>query len=219
MRLDGHSLNMHSQNAATSKQWSFSILQHWLFFSWALLVNLPAHAGNNRLAVSGPLLALNDQAVKIVGLRCSNALISDGTTNDLVAALDLYRSYGVNTVSVFVMGSRFGDVQGYLPDGSLNPVYRDRLERILRATDERGMMMIVGCLYWGTSTAKRDLSEWTKDDANTAVSNTARWLGQMGFAHVILDPDNEGMAVKTMGWKVKALIQASFAGTQAPLSP
>ena len=146
------------------------ILHLSLLFSLFVLVPQCAHAGSTRLAVSGSQLLLNGQPVKIIRLRCSNALISDDTTDDLIAALDRYRSYGVNTVSVFLMGSRFGDVKGYLPDGSLNPVYRERLERFLRATDQRGMIAIVGCLYWSTSKAKEDLSAWTQDNADGSTS-------------------------------------------------
>lgn len=167
----------------------------------------PAHA--TRLTIQSDQILLNNQPTKLIGLRCSNALISDATTNDLIEALDLYRSYGLNTVSVFLMGSRFGDVKGFLPDTSLNPIYRDRLDRILRATDERGMATIVGCLYWSTSKAKEDLAHWTQSDAEKAVANTARWLAEKGFRHVILDPDNEGMAVRANNWKVESLIRAA----------
>ncbi|NLS94599.1 MAG: hypothetical protein GXX96_20785 [Planctomycetaceae bacterium] len=171
--------------------------------------SVTTRAGDTHLTVKGDQILLNNHPTKLVGLRCSNALVSDAATGDLIAALDVYRAYGVNTVSVFLMGSRFGDVKGYLPDGSLNPVYRDRLERILRATDERGMATIVGCLYWSTSKAKEDLSAWTQADADKAVANTARWLREKGFRHVILDPDNEGMAVRAEGWSVESFIRAA----------
>lgn len=180
-------------------------------FSALLLSALWVGAEQPRLTILGDRILLDEQEVKIIGLRCSNALISDATTDDLIAALDLYCSSGVNTVSVYVMGSRFGDVKGYLPDGSLNPVYRDRLERILRATDKRGMVTIVGCLYWSTSKAKEDLSNWTQEDACKAVGNTARWLAAENFTHVILDPDNEGMAVRANEWKAELLIRAAKA--------
>jgi hypothetical protein len=180
-----------------------------LFLCLTFLLAPRLARAENRLEVRGDRILLNGQPVKVIGLRCSNALISDATTDDLIAALDLYRSYGINTVSVFLMGSRFGDVKGYLPDSSLNPVYTQRLERILRATDKRGMMMIVGCLYWSVSKAKEDLSSWTQKDANEAVANTARWLGEKKFNHVILDPDNEGMAVRANHWKAEELIQAA----------
>jgi len=182
-----------------------------LLLATLLLAPQPAHAGKTQLAVRGDQVLLDGQPVKIIGLRCSNALVSDAATDDLIAALDLYRGYGVNNVSVFLMGSRFGDVKGYLPDASLNPVYRDRLERILRAADGRGMVVIVGCLYWSTSRAKEDLAGWAQDDASKAVGNTARWLAEKGFENVILDPDNEGMAVRANGWKTESLIRAAKA--------
>lgn len=170
-----------------------------------------AWAGETRVAVRGGDILLNGQPAKIIGLRCSNALISEDTTKDLIAALDLYRSFGANTVSVFLMGSRFGDVKGYRPDGSLDPVHRDRLEKILRAADQRSMVVIVGCLYWSTSRAKEDLSKWSQQDADKAIANTARWLGEEGFRNVILDPDNEGMASREMAWKVEPMIRAAKA--------
>ena len=82
----------------------------------------------------------------------------------------------------------------------MDPVYRNRLERILRATEKRQMMMIVGCLYRSTSKAKEDLSDWTQRDADQAIANTARCLGENEFHYVILDPDNEGMATRAMIW-------------------
>ena len=74
--------------------------------------------------------------------RVSNALISDESTEQLLRNLDDFKSNGVNTVSVFLMGSRFGDIKGYKPDGSLDPVYASRLAKIIEAADERGSMVV-----------------------------------------------------------------------------
>jgi arylsulfatase A len=172
-------------------------------------------ATTTRVAVKGDQILLNGKPVKAIGLRCSNALISDATVEDLIESLDLYCSYGVNTVSVYLMGSRFGDVKGYLHDGSLNPVYRDRLERVLKATDKREMIALVGCLYWSTSRAREDLSAWTQKHAERAVRETARWLAEKRFTHVILDPDNEGMAVRANDWRIASLIKAAKAAYPA----
>ncbi len=184
-------------------------------FGWSLVTAVPVLAGQHRVVVRGEDILLNGRPTKLLGLRCSNALLSDNTTDGLLAALPLYRSYGINTISVYVMGSRFGDVKGYLPNGSMSSIYRGRLERILRATDQSGMITIVGCLYWSTSRAKEDLDSWTQEDANRAVANTARWLAEQEFAHVILDPDNEGMAVKARNWSTEALIRAAKAANPA----
>jgi hypothetical protein len=50
-----------------------------------------------------------------------------------------------------------------------------------------------------------------QEDAIKAVAATARWLAERKFVHVILDPDNEGMAVKAEGWKVESLIRSAKA--------
>lgn len=161
------------------------------------------------LTIQGNQILADGNPVKLIGLRCSNALISDKTTEDLIANLDLYKSYGLNTVSVYFMGSRFGDVKGYLPNTTIAPAYRDRMERILKATREREMFLLVGCLYWGTSSAKEKLKSWTQQDAENAIANTATWLKEKGYKHIILDPDNEGMAVRQMNWNMEGLISAA----------
>lgn len=178
----------------------------------ALLILAPSgttFAGRNTVSVDGTRLLLNDGDFTVIGLRCSNALISDGETAELIENLDGFAGYGVNTVSVFFMGSRFGDAKGYRPDASLDPVFAERMARIVEAADERGMVVLVGCLYWGNSRAKEDLGHWTQEDANRAVANTVRWLGENGYRNVIVDPDNEGMASAATGWDIGGMIAAA----------
>ncbi len=128
-----------------------------LAFAAALFLSLalasPAQAGKYRFSVKGDQVLLNDTPFKVIGLRTSNALISDETADQLIKNLDTFKGYGVNTVSVYVMGSHFGDVKGYKPDASLDPVYAARLAKIIEAADNRGMVVLVGCLYWGTAKA------------------------------------------------------------------
>lgn len=177
--------------------------------SLLLIVSSVVHG--NVVTVEGNQVLQDGVPVKLVGLRCSNALMSDNATSDLLNSLDLYQEYGLNAISVFLMGSRFGDVKGYQRDGSMNAVYRSRLTRILEDTRSRGMIVVVGCLYWSTSRAKEELADWTQQDANRAISRTAGWLGEMGFRHVILDPDNEGMAGREMKWETESMVQVAKA--------
>ena len=171
----------------------------------------------NVVTIQGNQILQDDKPIKLVGLRCSNALISDRTADQLMGSLDRYQGYGLNAISVFLMGSRFGDAQGYHPDGSMAPEYLDRLDRILDATRSRDMVVIVGCLYWSTSLAKADLMEWNQEDANRAIAGTAKWLGEAGYRHVILDPDNEGMAGREMEWETESMVLAAKAAN--PLLP
>ena len=64
------------------------ILHLSLLLSLLVLVPRCAYAGSTRVTVSGSQILLNGRPVKIIGLRCSNALVSDATTDDLIAALD-----------------------------------------------------------------------------------------------------------------------------------
>ncbi|QQO08122.1 hypothetical protein [Breznakiella homolactica] len=138
------------------------------------------------------------------GLRCSNGLYSDAAADDLVSQLGVYTAHGLNCISVFIMGNRFGNVMGYHPDGTLNHTYTQRLERIIEAADRLKMMVIVGCLYWGESEAKYD--SWTQKEAERAVYETALWLRTKGYTNVIIDVDNEGMALAQKGFDNRALV-------------
>ena len=73
--------------------------------------------GRHVFTVRGTETYLDRQPLLVKGLRCSNALVSDAATDELIAHLDEFASYGVNTVSAFFMGSCFGDVRGYRGGG------------------------------------------------------------------------------------------------------
>jgi len=156
--------------------------------------NSTAPGSRHTLTIAGAEIRLNGEPIKIKGLRMSAALMSDDTARDLIDHLDLFRSYGVNTISVYIMGSRFTDVKGYRPDATLDPVHGARLSRIIEAADARNMIVLVGCLYWGTSRAREELAHWTQADANRAIANTVAWLKGRNHRNVFVDPDNEGMA-------------------------
>ena len=170
---------------------------------------VPALAGDYVFSTRGEQTYLNDVPILVKGLRCSNALISEAATQELIDHLDTFASYGVNTVGVFFMGSRFGDVKGYRADASLDPVYATRMGRIIAVADERGMIVLVGCLYWSTSKAKHE--SWTQTEANAAVANTVAWLKRHDYRNVFVDVDNEGMAKRAKGFDTRQMVLAGKA--------
>ncbi len=180
-----------------------------VFFAIAVLHC--GYATDYVVSVKDSNIYLNDEAVKIIGLRGSNALLSEEETQELIDHLPIFKSYGVNTVSVYFMGSRFGDVKGYKPDASLDLVYTGRMSRILEAADREGMIVLIGCLYWGNSKAKENLVDWNQEDTNQAVANTVAWLKQNNYRNVIVDPDNEGMASRAKQWRIEPMIAAAKA--------
>jgi len=174
-------------------------------FVFGITLNLSA--GDYVFSVKGNKTYLNDKEILVTGLRCSNALYSKKSTNELIKHLDEYKSYGVNTISVFIMGSRYGDFKGYLEDGSLNPTYSKRLAKIIKAADKRGMIVLVGSLYWGGSTAKWD--SWTQKEANASIANTIHFLQENNFRNVFVDVDNEGMAKRGKGFDTALMVRAA----------
>jgi len=177
---------------------------------WLLLfLNIPVLARAHVFTVRGDKTCLNGQEFLVKGLRCSNALISDRTAQDLIDNLDAFAGYGVNTLSVYFMGSRFGDVKGYDEDASLSSVYAERMARIIEAADNRGMVVLVGCLYWSTSRSKWD--SWTQAEANKAVANTVAWLKEKRYRNVFVDIDNEGMAQAAKGFDPRQMVLAGKA--------
>jgi hypothetical protein len=174
-----------------------------------LLTVLSVFSQGNVFVVNGNQTFLNGKEFQVIGLRVSNSLYSEGTTRDLIGHLDLYKDYGINTVSVFLMGSRFGDIKGYNRDASLNSVYSDRLKRIIAACDQRGMVVLVGCLYWSDQNgSKAKWPGWTQKEANLALANTVRFLEENNFKNVFIDPDNEGMASREAGFNISEMIAA-----------
>jgi hypothetical protein len=166
-------------------------------------------AGQHVFTGRGSKTYLNGQPFLVKGLRCSNALISDETARELIENLPGFASYGVNSVSVYFMGSRFGDVKGYREDGSLDPDYAQRMGRIVEAADRHGMVVLVGCLYWGNSKGKWE--GWTQKQANAAVAATVAWLKNNDHRNVFVDVDNEGMAKRAKGFDTRAMVLAGKA--------
>lgn len=159
------------------------------------------------LTIDGARTLRNGQPFLVLGVRCSNAAVSDAATDELIANLDTFASFGVNAISVYVMGSRFGDVRGYREDASLDPTYAARLARVIEAADDRAMVVLLGCLYWGNSRAK--WPAWSQPDAEAAVANTVRWVAERDWRHVFVDTDNEGMAHSQGVFDDAALIRAA----------
>jgi hypothetical protein len=126
---------------------------------------------------------LNGEPFLAIGLRVSNGLI---------AHLDVFAGYGVNSLSVFFQGSRFGGIRGYREDATLDPVYAARMGRIIEAADARRMVVLVGVLYHGDSSGW--WRSWRQEDAERAVANTVRWLKEHDYRNVFVDVNNEHMA-------------------------
>lgn len=116
-------------------------------------------------------------------------------TDEFCATLPEYRRYGLLAVTVGLQGG--GAVfteqiyphyvnSAFTPEGDLKPAYLKRLERVLGAADQAGMVVIVNYLYW------RQATRFTSQSAVIrAVENATHWLLASGYRNILLDIVNE----------------------------
>jgi hypothetical protein len=72
------------------------------------------------------------------------------------------------------------------PGGSLRPDYLGRLKKVLNRADELGMVVIMGCFYFGQDQHLSDEAAVVR-----AVNNAVGWILQQGYTNVILEINNE----------------------------
>jgi hypothetical protein len=86
--------------------------------------------------------------VKLWGVRVASGTSSTEATGQLIAQLDDYKAHGINAITVFYQGSSGGSQDPFSPDGKqIRPDHQERMERILRECDRRGLAVIVGIFY------------------------------------------------------------------------
>ena len=132
----------------------------------------------------------------------------DRNTDSVIAALDFYRRHGILMINVSLQGGdagydkavngidrrngyRFGPQKGtyvslFQPDGSLKPTWLDRLDRLLRAADQRGMVVNIIYFYQGQD----EVFASTKS-IHAAARNITDWLVSRNHRNIIIDVANE----------------------------
>jgi hypothetical protein len=118
----------------------------------------------------------------------------DRNTNEFIAAMPLWREYGMLGFTINLQGGcPYGycrtqpwDNSAFAPDGSLRDDFMKRLELILDRADELGMVAIVGYFYFGQD-------ERLVDEAavKRAVTNATEWILKKGYTNVIVEVNNE----------------------------
>ncbi len=115
-------------------------------------------------------------------------------TREFIAAMPDWRRHGLLAVTINLQG---GSPEGYSsaqpwensafnPDGSRRTNDFARLEKILDRADELGMVVILGCFYFGQDQRLTDEAAVIR-----ATDNTTRWLLEHGWRNVLLEIDNE----------------------------
>jgi hypothetical protein len=129
-------------------------------------------------------------------------------TDSVIRALDFYKSHGILMVNVSLQGAQAGYdktvngidrenayrlgpgrgmyVSAFRPDGSLKPDWLARLERLLRAANDRGMFVNLMYFFHGQDEQFR-----STDAIHAAAVNITRWLVDHDFRNIIVDVANE----------------------------
>lgn len=153
----------------------------------------------HRLHKSGPNWVLESLATGTMRpfdmwtTRLANAAFDRRFTDEVVAHLDDYQRYGVNTLVVSLQGGSFGSQvhpRVYDANGGLiltSPVWAN-MRRLLRETDQRGMVMMVQ--FWHFVGAG---NVPTEAGVLRATRNAAAWFRSTGHQHYVYDVVNEFM--------------------------
>ena len=121
---------------------------------------------------------------------------ADRNTNEFVAAMPLWKSYGLNAFTLNMQGGSpygYGNKKclnpGYNSDGSLMQPYMNRLDRILKKADELNMGVILGFFYFGQD-------QRLKDEAaiKNAVTNMMNWLFDKEYRNVLIEINNRQLS-------------------------
>ncbi len=129
-------------------------------------------------------------------------------TQNVIDALDFYKRHGVLAINVSLQGgnpgyskevngiarqngAKYGQAQGMLvsafrPDGSLKPQWLARLEKLIRAADQREMLVTVMYFYQG-----QDEVLESPDAIEAAARNATDWLIDKKFRNIMIDVANE----------------------------
>ncbi len=119
---------------------------------------------------------------------------AERNTREFLTAMPKWRSYGLLAFTINLQG---GSPEGYSKaqpwhnsgieaDGSLNPEYLSRLERIINLADELGMVVILGYFYFGQDYRITDEAAVIR-----ATDNITHWLFEQGYTNVIIEVNNE----------------------------
>lgn len=126
--------------------------------------------------------------IDLWGLRCGNALYSEATVERHIRNFDNMTAHGINLIGVYIQGVNAGwpdpnaGTNGFHRDGRLRAEIGQRLERLIREADRRGMVVMVGLL------GPRKDQEFYDDAAiRRAIEETGRFLTSRRLKNVFVD--------------------------------
>ncbi len=135
----------------------------------------------------------------LMNVRMVNATFEDthkpnfdpeANTDRFIAAIPDYTAQGVNAFTLCLQGGMPGYEgarnSAFEPDGSLRPSTMSRVERVIRACDAQGVVVILGLYYQRQSKILSD-----EASVRQGVVNSALWIQANEFSNVLVEIANE----------------------------
>ena len=148
----------------------------------------------NTRMVQGTFDDKNPETAKKWAYPDTNLWDPERNVIEFMEAMPLWKDHGVLCFTLNLQG---GSPEGYkcdpsvmntafLSDGSLDPAYLDRLERILDRADELGMVVILGYFYFGQVKTLLD-----EASVRNAITHITDWVLSKGYRNVLIEINNE----------------------------
>lgn len=167
----------------------------------------PLEAAATRIALKDGRWVFNGRLINpgssaeglLMNVRMVNATFEDrakpdfdpeANTDRFISRISDYAAQGVNAFTLCLQGGMPGYEgavnSAFEPDGRLRESYLKRVERVIRASDQHGVGIILGLFY-------QRQSKILKDDQTlrAGVVNTVRWVRERGFQNVMIEIANE----------------------------
>ena len=114
----------------------------------------------------------------------------EANTDQFISHIPDYHAHGIRAFTLCLQGG-MPDYEGALnsafnPNGSLRQNYLDRMARVIRASDQHGVAIILGCYY-----QRQDQVLENADAIRQGVVNVAQWISDQKFTNVMIEVANE----------------------------
>lgn len=131
-----------------------------------------------------------------------DAFDPEQNTQTFIDHIPEYVDLGVNAFVISLQGGLPG-YEGAIntafePDGELRKSYTDRVDKVIRAADQQGAVIILSCFY--QRQRDHDFALENKQAIINAVRNTASWIAAQGFTNTVLEIANEYAHGGYKGW-------------------
>jgi len=135
----------------------------------------------------------------LMNVRMVNATFEDlnrpefdpeANAEEFIAKIPDYAAQGMNAITLSLQGGMPGYEgavnSAFEPDGSLRSGYLRRVERVIRACDRSGVVVILGLYYQRQSKILHD-----EVAVRAGIVNAVQWIQSRGFRNVVVEIANE----------------------------